>query len=238
MNSAVPPPAGKIFSGKATFDPRRCAGSVRQRSMGYFPFFVELAGQPGLIVGGGTVALRKVEKLLPYGPRLTVVSPALLPELEAIPGLTLLRRTFSPQDLEEVFFVVAATDDQNLNREISALCRERRIPVNVVDDREACSFLFPALVRHGDLSVGISTGGASPTAAIWLKEQVERLLPERFDEILEWLEGQRSGLKEACPLERQRSRIFAQLFAACLDQGGPLTDEQMRNILQEEESFQ
>ena len=206
--------------------------------MGYFPFFVELAGQPGLIVGGGTVALRKVEKLLPYGPRLTVVSPALLPELEAIPGLTLLRRAFSPQDLDEVFFVVAATDDQNLNREISALCRERRIPVNVVDDREACSFLFPALVRHGDLSVGISTGGASPTAAIWLKEQVERLLPERFDEILEWLEGQRSGLKEACPLERQRSQLFAQLFAACLDQGGPLTDEQMRNILPEEESFQ
>ena len=116
------------------------------------------------------MALRKVEKLLPYGPRLTVVSPALLPELEAIPGLTLLRRAFSPQDLDEVFFVVAATDDQNLNREISALCRERRIPVNVVDDREACSFLFPALVRHGDLSVGISTGGASPTAAIWLKE--------------------------------------------------------------------
>lgn len=206
--------------------------------MGYFPFFVELAGQPGLIVGGGTVALRKVEKLLPYGPRLTVVSPALLPELEAIPGLTLLRRAFSPQDLDEVFFVVAATDDQNLNREISALCRERRIPVNVVDDREACSFLFPALVRHGDLSVGISTGGASPTAAIWLKKQVERLLPEHFDEILEWLGRQRSGLKEACPLERQHSQLFAQLFAACLDQGGPLTDEQMGNILHGEESFQ
>ena len=63
-------------------------------------------------------------------------------------------------------------------------------------------------------------------------------MPERFDEILEWLEGQRSGLKEACPLERQRSQLFAQLFAACLDQGGPLTDEQMRNILPEEESFQ
>lgn len=206
--------------------------------MGYFPFFVELAGQPGLIIGGGAVALRKVQKLLPYGPRLTVVSPTLLPELEDIPGLTLLRRAFSPQDIDEALFVVAATDNQDLNRQISALCRVRGIPVNVVDDREACSFLFPALVRYGNLSVGISTGGASPTAAIWLKQQVVRLLPERFDEILEWLEGQRSGLKNACPLERQRSPLFAQLFAACLEQGGPLTDEQMRNILQGEESFQ
>ena len=180
------------------------------------------------------MALRKVEKLLPYGPRLTVVSPALLPELEAIPGLTLLRRAFSPQDLDEVFFVVAATDDQNLNREISALCRERRIPVNVVDDREACSFLFPALVRHGDLSVGISTGGASPTAAIWLKEQVSGLLPNRFDEILTWLEEQRPRLKAALPQESQRSRLFARLFTACLDRGRPLTQAEIQGILQEE----
>ena len=137
--------------------------------MGYFPFFVDLEGQPGLIVGGGTVALRKADKLLPYGPHLTVVSPHILPELERIPGLTLSRREFSPADLDGMLFAIAATDDRGLNRRIAELCRERHIPVNAVDDREACSFLFPALVKRGDLSVGISTGGASPTAAIWLK---------------------------------------------------------------------
>lgn len=202
--------------------------------MGYFPFFVDLEGQPGLIVGGGTVALRKADKLLPYGPRLTVVSPHILPELERIPDLTLSRRKFSPADLDGMLFVIAATDDRDLNRRIAALCRERHIPVNAVDDREACSFLFPALVKRGDLSVGISTGGASPTAAIWLKERIAGLLPERFDEILTWLEEQRPRLKATLPRESQRSRLFARLFTACLEQGRPLTEAETQDVLQEE----
>ena len=202
--------------------------------MVYFPFFVDLEGQPGLIVGGGTVALRKADKLLPYGPHLTVVSPHILPELERIPGLTLSRREFSPADLDGMLFAIAATDDRGLNRRIAELCRERHIPVNAVDDREACSFLFPALVKRGDLSVGISTGGASPTAAIWLKEQVSGLLPNRFDEILTWLEEQRPRLKAALPQESQRSRLFARLFTACLDRGRPLTQAEIQGILQEE----
>ena len=68
--------------------------------MGYFPFFIDIAGADGLVVGGGSVALRKVEKLLPYAPRLTVVAPDIRPELEEIPGLTILRRAAQPQDLE------------------------------------------------------------------------------------------------------------------------------------------
>lgn len=210
------------------------AGPARQTAMGYFPFFVDLEGRPGLVVGGGTVALRKVQKLLPYGPCLTVVSPHILPELERISGLTLARCEFSPEDLDGMFFVVAATDDRDLNRKISTLCQERNIPVNAVDDREACSFLFPALVKQGDLSVGISTGGASPTAAIWLKEQVAGLLPDRFDEILSWLEEQRPLLKDTLPQESQRSRLFTRLFAACMDRGGPLAEVEAREILQEE----
>lgn len=203
--------------------------------MGYFPFFVELEGRSGVIVGGGTVAARKVSKLLPYGPRLTLISPDISPELAEVPSLTLLRRPFVPSDLEGVDFAIAATDDQALNREIAALCRERRVPVNAVDDRSACTFLFPALVRRGELSVGISTGGASPTAAIWLKEQVDALLPDGFEDILAWLDRQRPLLKAAYPLEAQRARAFRQLFAACLDRGRALTEPEAQAILQQEE---
>ena len=201
--------------------------------MGYFPFFIELSGQPGLVVGGGAVALRKVQKLLPYGPNLTVVAPEFMPELAAIPGLALGNRAFSPKDLDGMAFVIAATDDRALNREISLLCRARNIPVNAVDDKEACSFLFPALVRRGSLSVGISTGGASPTAAIWLKDQVEGLLPDCLEDILAWLERQRPSLKSLCPDERRRSALFARLFGACLERGGPLTEEEMGKVLEE-----
>ena len=178
--------------------------------MAYFPFFVDLEGQRGLIVGGGTVALRKAEKLLPYGPALTVVAPEPVSELAD--------------------FVIAATDNEEENHRISALCQGRKIPVNVVDDKEACSFLFPALVRRGNLSVGVSTGGSSPTAAIWLKEQIEGLLPEQTEEILTWLEAQRPLLKERLPDQRARAACFARLFAACLERGRPLTEEERDNV--------
>ena len=201
--------------------------------MAYFPFFMELECRPGLIVGGGAVALRKVEKLLPYGPRLTVVAPRFCPELEARPDICRLRRPFRPEDVEGMTFVIAATGDPDVNHQVAAVCREHRIPVNVVDDRDACTFLFPALVQRGSLSVGISTGGASPTAAVHLKEQIDALLPDRFEEILDYLEGCRETIRREVPGEADRARIYASLFRSCLAQNGPCTDHQLRAILEE-----
>jgi siroheme synthase-like protein len=201
--------------------------------LAYFPFFVDLAQKSGLIVGGGAVAKRKVEKLLPYGPRLTVVAPRFCPELEQMNGPTFLRREFSPENLAGMYFAVAASDDPAVNRQVSDLCRQRNILVNVVDDKAACTFLFPALVRRGSLSVGISTSGASPTGAIWLKEQISDLLPSRLEEILAWLEAQRPALKAALPEEAARAKVFSALFAACAAQNAPLDEEQLQAILKE-----
>ncbi len=109
--------------------------------MAYFPLFIDLNQKQGLVVGGGAVAARKIRTLLPYGPHLTVCAPSVLPELEALPGLTLRREPFSPALLEGAFFVIAATDDQELNSRIARLCRERNIPVNVADP--GTHFPFP-----------------------------------------------------------------------------------------------
>lgn len=201
--------------------------------MGYFPFFVELDRQEGLIVGGGAIALRKVQKLLPYGPRLTVAAPEILPALAAVPELTLLRRPFAPDLLEGKLFVIAATGDQTLDRRIASLCRQRRIPVNAVDDRDACTFLFPALVKQGDLSIGISTGGASPTAAVYLKEQISALLPDDFGALLAELDALRPVVKAALP-EPVRAKAFSRLFTARLTAGRPLEEAEVRSILSDE----
>lgn len=199
--------------------------------MAYFPFFVELSAQEGLIVGGSTVALRKIEKLLPYGPRLTVCAPEISEEIQAVPGLRLLRQVFGPELLEGKAFVIAATDDRSVNHSVSQLCREKRIPVNVVDDREYCSFLFPALVRRGSLSVGISTGGASPTGAIYWKRRIDAMIPEGFGEILAHLDSARDQAKEALCEEAVRSSFFAALFAADMERGGPLSQEETQALL-------
>lgn len=199
--------------------------------MAYFPFFMDIAGQPGLIIGGGIVALRKVEKLLPYGPSLTVVSPNFCPELAEMGNISRICREFSPQDVENRTFVIAASDDRAVNRQAAELCRVRGIPVNAVDDREACTFLFPALVRRGELSVGISTGGASPTAAIWLKERIGELLPENFGELLDWLDSLRDRVRREVPEERDRKRVFQALFARCMASGAPCGEEELRALL-------
>ena len=199
--------------------------------MAYFPFFMDVSAGDGLVVGGGAVALRKVEKLLPYAPRLTVCAPFFLPEFQALPGLTLLRRPFEPSMVDGTLFVIAATGDRALNRQISALCRERHIPVNAVDDRDACTFLFPALVKRGPLSVGISTGGASPTAAVHWKEQIDRLIPEDAGELLDYLDGLRKVVKEAVPDGMARAAVFSILFDTCLEKGWPLSDEWLDGLL-------
>ena len=99
--------------------------------MAYFPFFMDLSGKRGLVAGGGPVALRKIQKLLPYGPSLTVAAGRISPEIAAIPGLELLRENFSPALLEGRFFVIAATDSRTLNREIAAdLLEEAGSPVD------------------------------------------------------------------------------------------------------------
>lgn len=199
--------------------------------MSYFPFFVDLEGKAGLIVGGGSVAARKVEKLLPYGPSLTIVAPEIRPEIAAQP-VTLRRRPFEEGDLENTSFVIAAATPA-VNHRIAALCNVRGLPVNVVDERSSCSFLFPALVKRGNLSVGISTGGASPTAAVYLKKQISALLPENFEELLDFLESLRPALKAEIPAEHQRSKVFAALFSACMGAGRPLTDAEVRAMVEE-----
>lgn len=199
--------------------------------MAYFPFFVDLEGWKGLIVGGGTVAERKIEKLLPYGPRLTVAAPEILPEIEALPELTLLRRAFDPVMLEGKFFVIAATDSREANREIAALCREQGIPVNAVDDKEQCTFLFPALVKRGNLTVGVSTAGASPSAAAWVKRRVDEAVPEDFGELLDYLASLRPTVRARVAKER-RAAVFSRLFSVCLEGGFPLGESALEAVLE------
>ncbi len=199
--------------------------------MGYFPFFIELADQEGLIVGGGVTALRKLQKLLLYGPRLTVAAPEFCSEIQNTLGVTLLRQPFVDELLDGKSFVIAATDDPALNHRISLLCGRRKIPVNVVDDKEACTFLFPALVKKGELSIGISTGGASPSAAIYLKERIEALVPDNIEELLEYLEAQRETARTFFAEESCRKAFLKELFLLCLQKERTLNQEETEQVL-------
>lgn len=188
--------------------------------MGYFPFFVDIEGKNCLVVGGGRVARHKLEKLLPYGARLTVVAPGIAPGLARYArenDICVIDRAFEPGDLTGAGFVIAASDDREVNAEIGRLCREKGIPVNVVDDREACSFIFPSLVKTGRLSIGISTEGASPEAAASLRSQIASLIPADMEEILDYLDGLRPLARTYIADREQRAAFLRDMARVCMD---------------------
>ena len=198
--------------------------------MAYFPLFVDLSGKTVLIAGGGPVAARKARVLLDCGPRVVVCAPQFISELEALEQVELLRRPFSPELLEGVSLAVAATGDRAVNHQIAVLCRARAIPVDVADSAQESTFLFPALVRRGRLTVGISTGGASPAASAWARKAVEEALPPDLEPILDWLAEVRETVKGALPQPEHRA-AFARLLSAALEAGRPLTPGELRAVL-------
>lgn len=204
--------------------------------MSYFPFFTDIEGADALIVGGGKVALRKVQKLLPYGPRITVAAPEFSDELEKLEGIRLIRSPFEDGMLQNRSFVIAATDNAELNGRISELCRSMKISVNAVDDIEKCTFIFPSLVKSGELSIGISTGGASPSAAIYMREQIERLLPDNIGSIIEFLDSLRPFIRQTLPTEAERSALYKKLFARCMTLGREMNDRELENFFDKEMS--
>ncbi|MDE6363886.1 MAG: siroheme synthase CysG [Lachnospiraceae bacterium] len=202
--------------------------------MAYFPFFVDIGGKKGLIAGGGKIALHKLQKLLPYGAKVKIVAPEVSEELErtaAENDICVINRTFDSSDLDEVSFVIAASDDAGVNAEIGRLCREKGILVNVVDDREACSFLFPSLVKSGNLSIGISTEGTSPEIAAELRSRVVSMIPADMDAILAYLGSLRPLAKMHIQEDSRRAAFLKETARACMDRDAVFDErETMRRL--------
>lgn len=202
--------------------------------MGYFPFFVDIAEQRGLVVGGGRVALHKLQKLLPYGSVLTVVAPAISEELGQFAlenDIGVIHRGVEPGDLEGRHFVIAASDDRDVNAEIGRLCREKGILVNVVDDKTACSFVFPSLVKAGKLSIGISTAGASPAVAAAIRGQIASQIPADMEEILDYLDRLRPLAREHIADGARRAAFLRDMAELCMGAGAVFDEQEtMRRI--------
>ncbi len=152
--------------------------------MDYFPLFYDIRGQQCLLVGGGSVAVRKARLLLKAGAQLVVVSLAVNDELRALveaePGSSIALREFAHTDLDDCRLVIAATDDRPLNQQISEAARQRQIPVNVVDDPELCSFITPAIIERGDLTLAVSSAGKAPVLARLVRTKIEQLIPPAY----------------------------------------------------------
>lgn len=199
--------------------------------MGYFPFFVDVENQNCLVVGGGVVALRKIEKLLPFNPNITVVSPKVHKEILSIENINIIKRKFDFNDLKEKSFVITATDDKVLNKEIYNSCEENNIPVNTVDDKDNCSFIFPALAKNKGVTVAISTSGKSPLYAKYLRKKIENLIQDS-ESIVDNLSKYREKIKNEISLEENRKVAFEKLLEHSLSNES-ITDDLVDKIIKD-----
>jgi precorrin-2 dehydrogenase/sirohydrochlorin ferrochelatase len=164
----------------------------------YYSLCLDLRGWPCVVVGGGAVAARKVRGLLANDGQVTVVAPTLGPELSKLVRDGRIKfegRRYENGDLDGARLAVAATDDVMVNAAVAAEARRRGILVNVVDDPAAGNFVVPAIVRRGELSIAVSTGGASPAIARQVREDLERWLPPEYAALLTLVAELRAELR-------------------------------------------
>ncbi|MDD2760700.1 MAG: siroheme synthase CysG [Methylomonas sp.] len=178
--------------------------------MDYFPLFLKLTNQPCLVVGAGEVATRKIEMLRKTGAQITVVAKEIgkhLSSKESDWNLSLRQKSFSEDDVAGMRLVISATNDRQTNEQVTAAAQSLGIPVNVVDNPDLCSFIFPAIVDRSPLIVAVSSGGASPVLARMLRAKIESTIPAAYGRLARFAEDFRSAVKETIKQPAHR-RIF------------------------------
>jgi precorrin-2 dehydrogenase/sirohydrochlorin ferrochelatase len=158
-----------------------------------FPVNLNLHGRPVLVVGGGRIALRKVEQLLMADAEVTVLSPMFVDEFTSLP-VTLVERVYAAGDVDAFRLVITATGNTPVDQQIFDECEAKGIWINSADDPDRCAFTLPAALRRGDLMVTVSTGGASPALASWLRSHLELSIVPEFEEVVSRLAIERARI--------------------------------------------
>jgi len=188
----------------------------REKKFPYYPIFLDIEDRDVVIIGGGPVCERKAETMMKYGARVTVVAPDFTSAIEswaAAGKLKIRRKQYDAGDLDGASIVIASTDDEPFNTRIADDCRQRKIPVNVVDVTHLCEFIVPAIVEQGSIQLAVSTGGKSPALARTLKEDLQKFVGPEYAEINDVLGTLRPSAKKVLPTDTDRKRFFDGIIA-------------------------
>ncbi|GIN70188.1 NAD(P)-binding protein [Bacillus sp. J14TS2] len=166
--------------------------------MGSYPITLQLSGKQAVVIGGGSVALRKVMDLLEADASVTVVSPSLDPTLYTYyetQKIKWIKRGFLPSDLIDAFIVIAATDQSEVNQKVSMSVSNQQL-LNVVDQQEAGNFHVPAKLSRGELVITVSTNGASPYLSKTIRDEIGEIYDQSMKDYLQFLSLARRIVKE------------------------------------------
>lgn len=187
----------------------------------YYPVFLNLAGKRCLVVGGGRVAERKCVSLIKAGAKITVVSPELTPKLKLYDEQGLIKhinRPYRSSDIKSAFIVIAAASSAETNERIfndaKAASQDNLLPdklLNIADNPALCSFIVPSVVKRGQLTIAISTGGASPAIAKSIRKELQALYGPKFTKYLTRVKKAREKVVAETPDKKERARLLKKL---------------------------
>lgn len=182
-----------------------------------YPIMLNLAGKSCMVVGGGRVAARKVKSLLDAGALVTLISPELVPSLTSLAEQNQIvwqPSVFSTDLLETIqpFLVFAATDSIEVNQRVATEARKRGLLVNVVDGSVDSDFSNMSVVRRSPITIGISTNGASPALAAYLKQRIEALVGDEYVILAQWLSELRPESQQFVRNQADRSHLYESII--------------------------
>ena len=186
-------------------------------SMSYFPIFVEMTGRRCLVIGGGAVAERKIAGLLEVGAVVVVISPDITETItrwSKEQRITLTARRYRPGDLAGFQLAFVATDDPHVNKAVFDEGREHGVWVNAADDPSHCDFILPSVLRRGDLTVAVSSGGNSPALARTIREELEAYFTGEYELLTQLAAGIRDELQRrsiTVPFETWRKALSGEV---------------------------
>ena len=183
--------------------------------MDALPIFLKLRDTPALVVGGGSVAERKIDLLIRAGAKVTVVAPEIGSKVEALLNqqkLHWIEDRFEPAHLSRALIAIAATDNEDVNRSVSEAARQQNLPVNVVDQPNLCTFTVPSIVDRSPVIIAIGTGGASPVLARMLKARLETLIPAAYGRLAGIAREFRDQVKAALGSVDSRRGFWEKVF--------------------------
>lgn len=172
--------------------------SEKQDKKSYYPLFLDIRGKRCVVVGGGSVALRKVSTLLEYGASVLVISPSVCPELTELTDRQKIQvklKSFEPEDIKRAFILIAATDKNEVNELVASEARKQKIMINVADKAIESDFILPAILSRGDLTLAVSTAGRSPALSRKLRDHLAKYLGTEYEALTDLVAEVRTEIK-------------------------------------------
>lgn len=182
--------------------------------MSFYPVMLDLCGRDCLVVGGGRIALRKITGLLRADASVTVIATHFNPHfLLLAKRITMVTRPFSENDIQKKYaLVIGATDKSSINIAISRKAAELGIPCNIVDQPELCSFIVPAVVNRGNITIAVSTNATSPRLSRYIKRKIANTIGTEYIQLSSYMAEIRTHVRSLLSNPQYRCLFWKEIF--------------------------